>query len=46
LRGWATVTQSAWAIKPYTAFPGALRLADEVRVEFEMARLGPVDRPR
>lgn len=37
--------QSAWAIKPYTAFLGALRLADEVRVEFEVARLGPVDRP-
>ncbi|WP_406729099.1 YceI family protein [Streptomyces sp. GD-15H] len=45
LRGWATVTQSAWAIKPYTAFLGALRLADEVRVEFEVAGLGPVDRP-
>ncbi|MGY3205828.1 hypothetical protein ACVW19_006343 [Streptomyces sp. TE5632] len=45
VRGWATVTQSAWAIKPYTAFLGALRLADEVRVEFEVARLSPVDRP-
>jgi polyisoprenoid-binding protein YceI len=36
LRGWATVTQSTWGIKPYTAFLGALRLADEVRVEFEV----------
>lgn len=45
LRGWATVTQSAWGIKPYTAFLGALRLADEIRVEFEVARLDPVDRP-
>lgn len=39
LRGWATITQSAWGIKPYTAFLGALRLADEVRIEFEVARL-------
>ena len=45
LRGWATVTQSTWGIKPYTAFLGALRLADEVRVEFEVARLEPVGRP-
>ena len=45
LRGWATVTQSTWGIKPYTAFLGALRLADEIRVEFEVARLDPVDRP-
>lgn len=43
LRGWTTVTQSAWGIKPYTAFLGALRLADEVRVEFEVARLERVD---
>ncbi|MFE9445382.1 YceI family protein [Streptomyces sp. NPDC006602] len=45
LRGWATVTQSTWGIKPYTAFLGALRLADDVRVEFEVARLEPADRP-
>ncbi|MFI2367627.1 YceI family protein [Streptomyces sp. NPDC018833] len=45
LRGWATVTQSTWGIKPYTAFLGALRLADEVRVEFEVARLEQADRP-
>ncbi|WP_416980882.1 YceI family protein [Streptomyces sp. T028] len=45
LRGWATVTQSAWGIKPYTAFLGALRLADEVRVELEVARLDPADSP-
>lgn len=43
LRGWATVTQSTGGIKPYTAFLGALRLADEVRVEFEVARLEPVN---
>ncbi|MFF0041659.1 YceI family protein [Streptomyces mirabilis] len=41
LSGWATVTQSTWGIKPYTAFLGALRLADEVRVEFEVTRLEP-----
>ncbi|MEU6011997.1 YceI family protein [Streptomyces sp. NPDC047453] len=45
-RGWATITQSTWGIKPYTAFLGALRLADAVRVECEVARLEPVDGPR
>ncbi|KUL44119.1 YceI family protein [Streptomyces regalis] len=45
LRGWATVTQSTWGIKPYTAFLGALRLADDIRVEFEVARLEPADGP-
>ncbi|MDQ1033137.1 polyisoprenoid-binding protein YceI [Streptomyces umbrinus] len=45
LRGWATVTQSTWGIKPYAAFLGALRLADEVRMEFEVARLEPADGP-
>ncbi|PZG89555.1 YceI family protein [Streptomyces sp. NTH33] len=41
VRGWATVTQSHWGIKPYTAFLGALRLADDVRVEFEVTGLEP-----
>jgi polyisoprenoid-binding protein YceI len=45
LHGWATVTQSAWGIKPYTAFLGALRLADEVRIEFEVAELKSVPGP-
>jgi polyisoprenoid-binding protein YceI len=45
LRGWAAITQSTWGIKPYTAFLGALRLADEVRGEFEVARLEPADGP-
>lgn len=40
LRCWATVTQSTWGIKPYTAFLGALRLADDVQVEFEAEGLG------
>ncbi|MGW0633497.1 YceI family protein [Streptomyces sp. NPDC002758] len=45
LRGWATVTQSTWGIKPYTAFLGALRLTDDVRVEFDMVRLEPANGP-
>ncbi|WP_258308629.1 YceI family protein [Streptomyces sp. NWU339] len=45
VRGWATVTQSTWGIKPYTAFLGALRLADDVRVEFDVARLEPANGP-
>ena len=36
-RGSATVTQSSWGIKPYSAFFGALRLRDEVEVEFDVA---------
>lgn len=39
VRGAATVVQSTWGIKPYSAFVGALRLADEVRVEFDLAGL-------
>lgn len=45
LRGWATITQSTWGIKPYTAFLGALRLADEVRIEFEVTGLEPAPGP-
>ncbi len=37
LRGNATVTQTTWGITPYSAFLGALRLADEVQVEFDVA---------
>ena len=36
IRGHATVTQSRWGIKPYSAFAGALRLADDVTVEFDL----------
>jgi polyisoprenoid-binding protein YceI len=39
-QGYATVVQSHWGIKPYTAFLGALRLSDEVKVEFVIA-IGP-----
>lgn len=45
LRGWATLTQSTWGIKPYTAFLGALRLADEVRIEYEVTELQPAPGP-
>ena len=35
-RGTATVLQSAFGLKPYTGFFGALKLKDEVGVEFEV----------
>ncbi len=35
-RGSATILQSAFGIKPYTGFFGALKLKDEVGVEFEV----------
>ena len=35
MTGSATVTQSAHGIKPYSALFGALKVADEVRVEIE-----------
>ena len=35
-RGSVTVTQSAFGIKPYSGFLGALKLRDEVAVEFEV----------
>ena len=35
-RGAATLTQTAFGIKPYTGFFGALKLRDEVGVEFEV----------
>jgi polyisoprenoid-binding protein YceI len=35
-RGTATVQQSAFGIKPYTGFFGALKLKDEVVIEFEI----------
>jgi polyisoprenoid-binding protein YceI len=31
---WATVVQTRWGIRPYTGFFGALKLSDEVTVEF------------
>ena len=35
VRGRAAVAQTDWGIKPYSAFFGALRLADEVAVEID-----------
>lgn len=40
VRAGATVQQSRWGIKPYSAFFGALKLADDVTVEVD-ARLVP-----
>ncbi len=42
-RGTGAVLQTAFGIKPYTGFFGALKLADEVRVELEvdLARARP-----
>jgi polyisoprenoid-binding protein YceI len=37
VRGTTTVVQSRWGITPYSAFLGALKLADEVGVEFDTA---------
>ncbi|MGH7778115.1 MAG: YceI family protein [Candidatus Dormibacterales bacterium] len=36
VRGRATVQQTLWDIKPYTALLGALRVADEVEVTFDL----------
>jgi len=36
-QGSATVVQTRWGIRPYTAFLGALKLRDEVQVEFDVA---------
>ena len=37
VRGSATVEQTRWGVRPYSAFLGALKLADEVGVEFNVA---------
>jgi polyisoprenoid-binding protein YceI len=34
VQGSATIVQTRWGIRPYTGFFGALKLSDEVRVEF------------
>lgn len=36
VHGSVSVVQSRWGIRPYTAFFGALRLSDEVTVEFDI----------
>jgi polyisoprenoid-binding protein YceI len=35
--GRASVVQSRWGLRPYSAFLGALRLRDEVKVHFDVA---------
>ena len=35
--GGASVVQSRWGIRPYSAFFGALKLSDEVKVDFNIA---------
>jgi hypothetical protein len=42
VQGRATVVQTQWGIKPYSAFLGALKLADEVAVEVD-AMLRPAE---
>lgn len=42
IRGTATVRQTRWGIKPYSAFLGALKLADDVAISFDTA-LRPAD---
>ncbi|WP_433225403.1 YceI family protein [Microtetraspora malaysiensis] len=37
VRGSTTVVQSRWGIRPYSALFGALKLSDEVGVEFDLA---------
>jgi polyisoprenoid-binding protein YceI len=34
--GGASVVQSRWGIRPYSAFFGALKLSDEVKVDFDV----------
>jgi hypothetical protein len=42
-RGSATLSQTAFGIKPYSGFFGALKLKDEVTVEIEvdLSKAGP-----
>ncbi|WUH97882.1 YceI family protein [Spirillospora sp. NBC_00431] len=40
VHGGVTVTQSRWGIKPYSAFFGALRLADDVEIAFDLTLPG------
>jgi polyisoprenoid-binding protein YceI len=44
-RGTATVRQTDFGIKPYRGFLGALKLADEVAVDFDLTLPGPPPAP-
>ena len=35
--GGTTVVQSRWGIRPYSAFFGALKLSDEVKIDLDLA---------
>jgi polyisoprenoid-binding protein YceI len=35
--GGATVVHSRWGVRPYSAFFGALKLSDEVKIDFDLA---------
>jgi polyisoprenoid-binding protein YceI len=35
--GGASIVQSRWGLRPYSAFFGAPRLSDEVKVDFDVA---------
>lgn len=37
VQGSATVTQTSWGIRPYSALFGALKVSDDVEVEFDVA---------
>ncbi|MFG1705354.1 YceI family protein [Nonomuraea sp. M3C6] len=39
VQGSATIVQSLWGIRPYSAFFGALKLRDEVEVQFDIGGL-------
>jgi polyisoprenoid-binding protein YceI len=41
VQGSATIVQSRWGIRPYTAFFGALKLSDEVAIEFSIGLTPP-----
>ena len=40
MKGGATVTQTAWKIKPYSALFGALKVVDEVEVALDAILAG------
>jgi polyisoprenoid-binding protein YceI len=41
VNGSATIVQSHWGIRPYTAFFGALKIKDEVQVRFDIGLTEP-----
>ncbi|RVX45060.1 polyisoprenoid-binding protein YceI [Nonomuraea polychroma] len=41
VQGSAVVQQSRWGIRPYSALFGALKLSDDVEVQFDLGLIGP-----